>query len=381
MQKPLRLAVLIPASVLLAAGGPCSEGTDNPVVERCATSHTITVERGAKSAAIPNLCATTVNTTEWDRTRWDVTFDLPPPLTPSADWPGPDRPVYTVEAPMAASPGEVVGSLSVQLKGSQCTSALGAVADCVAKIELSIKIVEPGTVQPLSVRIATMRPAGTAVGDDGRVALTERVTLTAIPEGEGAAEATFAWRALDLVGGAVDVEVDGKTSREVVTSPFEFRERAYEVTATARGLTARAVLVLGGQSSAISGPAQAVSSYPGAPWVLAFDMNSHFFTGSARLEFLPESATWTRDEQDAFLRDPTRQARAVWATLGPNPEDRMRCDELDTRQADCEVGFTDLPTYYAADAAIGQQGLFRAVFWGSVSGNLANFSHTFVRRY
>lgn len=380
MLKPLRVAVLIPASVLLAAGGPCSGGTDNPVVERCATSHTVVVERGAKSAAIPNLCATTVNTTEWDRTRWDVTFDLPPPLTPSADWPGPDRPVYTVEAPMAASPGEVVGSLSVQLKGSQCTSALGAVADCVAKIQLTIKIVEPGTVQPLSVRIATMRPAGTAVGDDGRVALTERVTLTAITEGEGAAEATFAWRALDLVGRAVDVEVDGKTSREVVTSPFEFRERVYEVTASARGLTARAVLLLGGQTYPVSGPAQSVSSYPGAPWVLKFDLKPNHFTGSARLEYVQESATWAHADQDAFLRDPARQAQAVWATLGPT-EEKLRCSEVDTRQADCEAGDTPDPAYYAPEAVLGQQGVFRAVFWGVAGPDYITFSHTFVRRY
>ena len=408
MQKPLRLAVLIPASVLLAAGGPCGGDTDNPVVERCATSHTIVVERGAKSAAIPNLCATTVNTTEWDRTRWDVTFDIPPPLLPTAEWPAPERPVYAVDAPMESTVGDVVGSLKVQLKGSKCTNPLGAIADCVANIALTIRVVEPGTVPPLTVRIAATRPGGSPVADDGRVPVDERVALSAVAEGEGASGATFTWRALNLVGGAVDPEVDGKSGRDVLTSAFQERERVYEVVASAGGLTAQSTLVLAGvfvdewgRSYPLTGPLRPIPSYPGSAWVIryegglggGYDVNGNAVPGAAtssagyaRLDYLPESASWSREEQDEFLRNPMGQAQVVWSTVGPNPQRHLACPNDEngqlaaTSQDACHRRYTQKPTYFMPAEAQGLLGVFRAVFWGSRGAPTA-FSYTFVRRY
>ena len=377
------MAVLI----VLGGGGPC--GDQNTVNNgQCPAEYELVIEQGTE-AALPNICTSASAVDFWDTSRWKVTlFDFPLPLAPRVAEPSVERPKYVIGAPATMGLGPYEGSISVQIIGSECVAPSGETTDCVQQVRIKIRVVEPGSIPLLTVRIDVAADDRVAPDADGRMTLGKTAQLTAVVA-PASASVTYAWEALRLV--SIDGErgpdraVHGKTDMVVTTGTVADLATVYRVTATetGSGTMASAYVTLRAKTSVPLRPrqTQGVPTYPGSPYYVEFEFeNDGLSRGVAWLQRVVGSQSWTAEERRVFIADESAQARATWETVGP--ENRALGCLLDVMPPSCGVSDNlSIVTFVPTAEQMPTIGVLRVVIHGHLALRDATFAHTFVRAY
>lgn len=313
---------------VLVSGSTGNCGEDNPAAQfTCEPTFALSLEQGTVSKDVPNLCRGTREPDYWDTAQYDLRFGLLPPgldlqLTPIAA--GAPSLRVALDASMDVAPGKYVLPVSVGLIGSKCTVAGSSeVADCVAQIDLQVRVYAPGTMPTFEVTLeATV--GGTAVGPDGLVDVGAAVTLT--PRVSGAVgPVSYAWEAYDMVtAGLRDAAVHGKTTAVVTTSTVPAHARVFRLVVTDEGVEPHARVtvdrIFEGRGYARLGPLnRAIPTYPGTEFYPGLEesyTDGFEYSGpnsTVRLETIGDSMSPM--ERSAFLASAVLQASAPWQTV------------------------------------------------------------------
>lgn len=311
---------------VLVSGSTGNCGEDNPAAQfTCEPTFAVSLEQGTVSKDVPNLCRGTREPDYWDTAQYDLRFGLLPTgldlqLTPIAA--GAPSLRVALDASMDVAPGKYVLPVSVGLIGSKCTVAGSSeVADCVAQIDLQVRVYAPGTMPTFEVAMDAA-VGGTAVGPDGLVDVGAAVTLT--PRVSGAVgPVSYAWEAYDMVSaGLRDAAVHGKTTAVVTTSTVPAHARVFRLVVTDEGVEPAASVTVDrlfeGRGYARLGPLiEAIPTYPHTEFLPRIEASYTDGLGplssTVRLETIGDSMSAA--ERSAFLASAVLQARAPWQTV------------------------------------------------------------------